>query len=208
MPTVPWLRSFNALFAWRGVAPSSIYVQVKTQSMTDKYPNLKAFENAEATSENITFFIESVDAMNVPIELKGFRTMFTSFHHFRREEALAILQSSVGAGQGIGIFEITRRSPVTIALMFLWALTPFIFVPFIRPFRWSRLLWTYVIPIIPFVLLFDGVVSCLRTYRPHELNEIIEELTGSEYHWQTGEHKSVPIDVPITYLVGYPRVRA
>ncbi len=49
--------------------------------------------------------------MKVPRELKGFRTMFTSFHHFPPEEARAILQNAVDAGEGIGIFEITRRAP-------------------------------------------------------------------------------------------------
>ncbi len=85
--------------------------------LTDKYPNLKAFEKTEAMSGDITFHPGSIDATNVPPELRGFRTMFTSFHHFRREEALAILPSSVGARQGIGIFEITRRSPVAISLI-------------------------------------------------------------------------------------------
>lgn len=173
--------------------------------LTDKYPNLRAFENAEAISENITFYSESVDATNVPLELGGFRTMFTSFHHFPEQEALAILQSSVDAGQGIAIFEITRRAPTAVGLMFLWALASFVFILFIRPFRWSRLLWTYLIPIIPFVLLFDGVVSCLRTYRPRELNELTEELSGARYQWETGEHHSRPNQLPITYLMGYPR---
>src|SRR5450759_4223616 len=50
-----------------------------------------------------------------------------------------------------------------IGLMFAWALMPFVCTPWIRPFRWSRLLWTYLIPIIPLVFLFDGVVSCHRT---------------------------------------------
>ena len=31
--------------------------------------------------------------------------------------------------------------------------------PFVRPFRWSRLLFTYVIPLIPLLVLFDGTVS-------------------------------------------------
>jgi hypothetical protein len=47
--------------------------------------------------------------------------------------------------------------------MFAWVLFLFACTPWIRPFRWSRLLWTYVVPIIPAVLLFDGIVSCLRT---------------------------------------------
>ena len=116
--------------------------------------------------------------MKVPSELKGFRTMFTSFHHFSPEEARAILQNAADAGEGIGIFEITRRAPLTIGLMFSWVVMLFVCTPWIRPFRWSRLLWTYLIPIIPVVLLFDGVVSCLRTYRPQELREIVDKLTA------------------------------
>jgi hypothetical protein len=174
--------------------------------LTDKYPNLRAFQNARTTSENrIDFYPEPVDAMNVPPELKGLRTMFTSFHHFRPEEARAILQNAVDASQSVGIFEITRRAPSAIGLMFPWALILVVCTPWIRPFRWSRLLWTYVIPIIPLVLLFDGVVSCLRTYRPQELREIIEKLTAGDYQWEMGEHSGSPGKMPITYLIGYPR---
>src|SRR5208282_4523292 len=51
--------------------------------LTDKYPNLRAFENVRTVSENhIAFYPGPVDAMNVPRELTGLRTMFTSFHHF------------------------------------------------------------------------------------------------------------------------------
>ncbi len=61
--------------------------------LTDKYPNLRAFQNVRSASENhIAFYADSVDAMKVPGELQGFRTMFTSFHHFPPEEARAILQ--------------------------------------------------------------------------------------------------------------------
>jgi hypothetical protein len=175
--------------------------------LTDKYPNLRAFQNVRAASENhIAFYPDSVDAMKVPVELQGFRTMFTSFHHFPAEEARAILQNAVDAGQSIGIFEITRRAPSTIALMFPWALMLFVLTPLIRPFRWSRLLFTYVVPIIPLVLLFDGVVSCLRTYCPQELCEIIKKLSGMEYRWEVGEHSKAFGQAPITYLIGYPQV--
>jgi hypothetical protein len=176
--------------------------------LTDKYPNLRAVQNVRAASENhIAFYPDSVDALKVPGELRGFRTMFTSFHHFRPEEASAILQNAVDAGQSIGIFEITRRAPLTIALMVPWALMPLVFTPLIRPFRWSRLLCTYVVPIIPLVLLFDGVVSCLRTYRPQELREIIKNLSGIEYQWEVGEHSKASGQTPITYLIGYPQAR-
>jgi hypothetical protein len=173
--------------------------------LTDKYPHLGTFQNVRAACESrIAFYPDSVDAMKVPGELQGFRTMFTSFHHFPPVEARAILQNAVDARRSIAIFEITRRAPSTIALMFPWTLTLFVCTPLIRPFRWSRLLWTYVLPIIPLVLLFDGVVSCLRTYRPEELHEMIKQLSGREYQWKVGEHSKAG-QAPITYLIGYPQ---
>ena len=174
--------------------------------LTDKYPNFGAFQNIRTASENhIVFYPDSVDAMNVPRELKGLRTMFTSFHHFSPEEARSILQNAVDAGDGIGIFEISRRAWSTIVLTFAFVLMLFICTPWIRPFRWSRLFWTYLVPTIPLVLLFDGVVSCLRTYRPQELREMVAKLTESEYRWEIGEHSRSLGEVPITYLIGYPR---
>ncbi len=129
--------------------------------------------------------------------------MFTSFHHFAPEEARAILQNAVDAGESIGIFEIARRAPSTIALVFAFALLLFVCTPWIRPFRWSRLLWTYLVPIIPLVLLFDGVVSCLRTYRPQELRELVAKLTASEYQWEIDELSTGY--TPVTYLIGWRR---
>jgi hypothetical protein len=200
----PWLELSRNLQSQKlqGDAPG---LQISHIWLTDKYPNLRALENAGKPSENITYYPSAVDAMKVPSELKGFRTMFTSFHHFSPEDARAILQNAVDAREGIGIFEITRRAPLTIGLMFPWALMPFVCTPWIRPFRWSRLLWTYLIPVIPLVFLFDGVVSCLRTYRPQELREIVAQLTASEYQWEIDEYATGK--VLITYLIGHPQAR-
>jgi hypothetical protein len=174
-------------------------------SLTDKFPNRGAFEFAEARSESaIGFCEESVDARDVPSELDGFRTIFTSFHHFSPDEARAIIQNSVDAGEGIGVFEITKRTASAMLLIILWSLAPYFLTPFIRPFRWSRLLCTYVVPIIPFVLLFDGVVSCLRTYRTGELQEVVSRLRANGYQWQAGECQDSRLGIPITYLIGYP----
>jgi hypothetical protein len=177
--------------------------------LTDKFPNLAAFENAKAASANgIDFHRGSVDATKVPVDLDGFRTMFSSFHHFPPAQARAILQNAVDARQGIGIFEITSRTASAVGMMFLWFLTPFVFTPTIRPFLWSRLFYTYVLPIIPLVLLFDGLVSCLRTYEPGELRALIGGLAAREYEWEIGEQSGAIGGLPITYLVGYPRERA
>ncbi len=192
----PWTNLVRQL---RGDArPARIY-------LTDKFPNLAAFENLRAAfDDRITFYDKPVDAANVPRELDGFRTMFTSFHHFPPGEARAILQNAVASRHGIAIFEVTRRAPAAIVLMLPWILLPLFFTPFLRPFRWSRLLFTYLVPVIPVVMLFDGIVSCLRTYRPEELRAISSGLGAPEYQWEAGEHSGFA-QLPITYLVGYPR---
>src|SRR5258708_25847217 len=75
-------------------------------------------------------------------------------------------------------------------------------VPFIRPFRWSTLMWTYLVPILPIVLLFDSIVSVLRIYSSEELRGLTTGLDS--YLWSTGTVRSKPIPVPVLYLVGVP----
>jgi hypothetical protein len=201
----PWLELSRKLRCrtTENVAEDSAGIQIW---LTDKYPNLKAFESvSESSDQHITYYPEPVDAMNVPHSLQGLRTMFTSFHHFPPEDARAILQNAVDAGESIGIFEATKRGPSTIGIIFVGILLLFLHTPRIRPFRWSRLLWTYLIPIIPLVLLFDGVVSCLRTYRPQELREIVDKLSCSQYRWEIGELAGRR--APVTYLIGCPKVQ-
>jgi hypothetical protein len=67
------------------------------------------------------------------------------------------------------------------------------------------LFWTYLIPVIPAVLLFDGVVSCMRTYRPQELRDMVAQLTASGYRWEIGEHSRWFGEATVTYLIGCPR---
>src|SRR5580704_15793963 len=55
--------------------------------LSDKYPNAEARERAQLDSVNLIYRADSVDATRVPRELSGFRTLFTSFHHFPPEQA-------------------------------------------------------------------------------------------------------------------------
>jgi len=62
---------------------------------------------------------EPVDVTGVPDELVGFRTLFSAFHHFRPEQARAILGDAVRKHQGIAIFEGTYHSALAMFLMLL-----------------------------------------------------------------------------------------
>ncbi len=132
----PWLAMYGEL------AVSLPGIQV---TLTDRYPNVRAFHVArERTRGGIDFSAEPVDATAVPAHLRGFRTMFFVMHHFSPVLLRAVLRDAVEQRCPIGFFDMTAfptPPPLLLAALGnpvgIWLVTPFV-----RPFRWSRLLWT------------------------------------------------------------------
>lgn len=178
-------------------------------TLTDRYPNLAAFEQVASDSGGaITYLSQPIDARAVPNSMKGVRTIFNSFHHFQPTVARAILREAMRARQPIAIFEIPERSVSTLIPLLLTPLVVWLATPWMRPFRWGRLLWTYAIPLVPLTCWWDGIVSQLRAYSPAELEALVAPLTDGGYVWKVGK---VPIRSTIghvTYLIGLPEIRA
>ena len=173
--------------------------------LTDYYPNRAAFARLRQRSRGaLETWDEPVDAAAVPREFVGLRTLFTAFHHFRPEVARHILADAVRQRRGIAVFEATSRSPIAVAGMPIFALGVLLFAPFIRPFRWSRLIWTYLFPVLPLAIWFDATVSCLRTYTRAELREMADHLDADGYEWEIGTLRAWPLLTPLTYLIGCP----
>jgi hypothetical protein len=182
-----------------------------TVCLSDHYPNLEAFQwVSRRTQGAVTYHPTPVDATCVPKELSGFRTIFTAFHHLRPEQARAVLADAVARGEGIAVFEAARRSTWVLPLLPLAFLVMpprvWLATPFIRPFRWSRLFWTYLVPAVPLVMAFDTIVSILRIYSPAELRELTAGLDA--YHWEIGAVHGKPIPLAIPYLIGTPAAGA
>jgi hypothetical protein len=181
-------------------------------TLTDRFPNIAAFERIVRESDGrVDYSRESVNALSVPPDLVAFRTIFNAFHHFRPDTARAILSDAVDAGQPIAIFEISERAVHTILPMFLTPLFLWLATPFIRPFSWLRLLFTYLIPIVPLYCLWDGVVSQLRAYRDSDLRKMAEGLGDGDgdgdgdYEWRAGWAPVPSIRGKVTWLIGLPR---
>jgi len=178
-----------------------------TVCLTDRYPNRQALDRAvRHGAGRLMFHPRPVDARHVPEMLDGFRTLYSSFHHFEPHDARAILADAVRTRQGLAVFEATSRSPQAILLMLLAPVFALLATPFVRPFRWSRLAWTYALPLVPFVALCDGLVSCLRTYSPSELAELADAVDDGDYAWESGAVPSGWFGLSITYLIGVPGV--
>lgn len=174
-------------------------------TLTDLYPQPAAWQLLAAHTPGLSFEPAAVDALAVPAHLVGFRTVFSAFHHFPPPLAEALLADAVRQQVGIGVFEGAGKSWLEILLA--WTVLPvaqLLITPFIRPFRLSRLLFTYVLPLIPLFTIWDGTVSILRMYPPEQLLALARRADPEgRFQWQAGKvrHTWGP---QVTYLIGVP----
>jgi hypothetical protein len=211
-PVIPWLSKFAKITNghWvdlcAGAGGGSLILkeklpgQIKKLILTDLYPH----ETKNILPENVIAYQKPVDARNVPIELKGFRTLFTSFHHLNDQVALEVLKNAMNTNTPLGIFEFTDRSIYCLLLMLPSFFTSFFLIPFIRPWKLSRFFWTYFIPLIPIVTLIDITLSCFRTRNVEEMNTLLSKIKSENYTWESGRIPTY-FGLSITYTVGQPK---
>ncbi|ORY18779.1 hypothetical protein BCR34DRAFT_448730, partial [Clohesyomyces aquaticus] len=158
--------------------------------MSDLHPNKPAWEELCKKSDNLTFIPESVNAMEPPKQVtttRIFRLFNLSFHHFDDETAREVLKSTIQTAEGIAIIELQDRRFGTLLMMACNCLlcclvTPFWFPPFSSGFRPHRqnliqTLWTYI-GVLPFILCWDGLASCIRTREFEEVMKLVGDATG------------------------------
>lgn len=175
-------------------------------TLTDFYPNVEALAHVCAESDGaLSYSPKSVDAMRVPAELRGVRTLWNGFHHFRPEHAREILAGAVRARRPIAVFELLTRQPLYLVSLFFSAFVALLTVPFWRPFRVSSLFFCWVVPLIPFVILWDGIVSWLRIYSESELRELVTSFAAEPYDWEIGKIRLGRLPVHASYLLGAAR---
>jgi hypothetical protein len=186
---------------WAGLLAEVADGDALTVCFTDFYPNARLA--SRTSGARMMLWPASVDARHVPAELRGFRTIFSSFHHFDPEAARAMLVDAFERRAGIAVFEGATLSA--------WTLIALTAVPFLalraaviaRPFRWDRIVWNCVIPVVPAVLWIDGLLSCLRSYSLDDLRELTEGLSAPDYEWQIGDERGGR--VAIRFLIGAPQ---
>ncbi len=175
-----------------------------TLRLTDRYPNPHAW--GELVTEfpgHVSYETRPIPATAIPPSLPGVRTLFNVLHHFEPPVARSILEAAVQQRQGIGAFEFMQRSPLSLAGATLSPVAVLAATPFIRPRRWSHLALTYLLPAVPAVVLWDGLVSSYRVYTPDELIDLTRGL--DDYVWAIGEAPLPRTPIPLTYLRGWPR---
>ncbi|MBT8305228.1 MAG: class I SAM-dependent methyltransferase [Bacteroidia bacterium] len=179
-----------------------------TFTLTDKFPNLSAYDLLKSNSNGIIDFKEEpLDLLNDEIGHEGIRTLFTAIHHFKPREVKGILQGTIQDDMPIAIFDGGDKHLGSIFAILITHPILFLFcTPFIRPFKWNRLLFTYIIPLIPVYAIWDGIVSILRLHTPKELLAIAHDADqGNKYNWSSGKVRN-RIGFNVAFLVGKPRL--
>jgi hypothetical protein len=72
----------------------------------------------------------------------------------------------------------------------------------VRPMTWQQLVFTYLIPILPMFIAWDGAVSNARTYTLEDMGELIHGLSDETYTWEKGKVKGKGGNK--LYLLGRP----
>jgi hypothetical protein len=168
-------------------------------TLTDLYPNPKSLSHPR-----ISYMAKPVDATRVPPDLAGVRTMFSAFHHFRPDRAKAILKDAFDRRRAICIFESGQGTLLGISMMIGVPIAVLLLMPFVRPLRWSYLLFAYLVPLLPLIVLWDGIVSMLRIYSPQQMKELTEDLQAADYSWEIGRLRVSSIPGGLPYLIGRP----
>ena len=165
-------------------------------TLTDRYP--PDFEGYGSPA--FRYDPEPLDAIAISKTSGGCRTIFTSLHHLRPAEAEAVLAASARSATPVAVFEFTERTWPRVLGMLLSPILVWVQTPAIPGLDWGRLFWTYALPVVPLLYLWDGLVSHLRSYRPDELRALAPSAPG--YRWEVGRLRNDDQGVTITYLLG------
>lgn len=145
-----------------------------------------------------------VNAENFKASEEGMYLSVNSFHQFSAMEAKEILSKVSKKRYPIVVVEGNNDSLWQVfGMTVIVPLTVIITAPLVKPFRLERLIFTYLIPVLPIVTFLDGFIALFKLYAPKDLDELTTSINAENYYWRSGK-----IDNgrggKVIYLIGYP----
>ncbi len=126
--------------------------------LTDKFPQqIKEISG-------VIYKNTPVDVLTTTFEPQYCYTMYNAFHHFTSEEQKSIVDKLQQANALFIFVEVLRPTLLSmIEIILVCTIGQLLFTPFIKPFSLKRLLFTYIIPINIFTVLYDGIISVIKS---------------------------------------------
>jgi hypothetical protein len=91
-----------------------------------------------------------------------------------------------------------------VAVSFLIPVLVMLVTPSIRPVSGFQIFFTYVVPVVPLLAFWDGLVSQLRTYSMAELKDLTASYSSAGYTWEIGYLSGTRVPFRTCYLIGCP----
>ena len=175
------------LGAGRGPVTNELVKHDETKGMRlvtcDLVPNVVEYQKLAANYPDRVFPIYSpVDLTQTQESLNDAVLVLAGvMHHIPFELRPAVIGSLSETNSQVAIFEPLLRTWLS---MFMATLSffPAILLPITflrRPGKFRRILWCWLIPIVPFMFIWDGVTSCLRQWTVKEWQAAFAALERS-----------------------------
>ncbi len=182
--------------------------------LTDLYPNTSVVNNINSLNiKNVHYQKKSLNATDFKNAPEGLKTMMNSFHHMPPENAKKILKTAQENKQPLLIYEMGENNiptllwwlllPISIIIMVVMVL---FMTPFVKNLTFKQVLFTYLIPIIPFVYAWDGQASLVRMYTFKDIeNYLLKDLQNDSYSWKIDHAKNLKGKKQGYYIWGLPK---
>lgn len=144
-----------------------------------------------------------ISADNFKTAQEGLYLSINSFHQFSVNEAKNMLTQISNKKQPVVIVEGNNDSLWQVfGMTVIVPITVLLTAPFVKPFRFERIIFTYLIPVLPFVTFFDGFMALFKLYAPKDLDELTASIHTEGYYWRTGKLDNGR-GGKIIYLIGF-----
>jgi hypothetical protein len=156
-------------------------------TLTDLYPQ------QISRNPNIKYAPNPINALHMPIEKDTLYTMYNAFHHFDKEEQKLLIEKIYEAKAQLYIVEIVRPTLMNfVQVTFAATLGVLFLCPFIRPFEWKRLFFTYIFPLNILTVAIDGYISILKSKNVQQFRKRFSEIIPNATNIKVSEHFQFP----------------
>lgn len=146
-------------------------------TLSDLYP-----QEACKLPPNCRYEPKPTDALHLKLETPHTISFFNAFHHFTLQEQSNIISSQLKAGHAVFVAEILQPNLLSfLRILLATTIGQVLFCPLVTPFRWKRILFTWLLPVNLLTVTWDGLVSVLKSprRRDYALWKQQAEQTGS-----------------------------
>jgi hypothetical protein len=153
--------------------------------VSDLFPQVEAWR-----ALGVPFVEASFDVTSPPSELAdgSVCTIINALHHFPPARAKLVLEGLCSRSAGVFIFEGLARNFMTFAALAPQGLKSLAMTPLRAKSKFASVALTWLTPIALLASVWDGSVSCLRTYEEAELRSLVRDIDGWRWEFAASTH--------------------